>query len=103
MNEILYCVENQYGSVIARDLNLDNAMIFVRALFDRYQREDDISYTIVRQKELKEQYMKYRILKKKNTLSRIQYIADKIGGIERDILVEYFKKSGEMGLFIQPE
>lgn len=36
MNEILYCVENQYGSVIARDLNLDNAMIFVRALFDRY-------------------------------------------------------------------
>lgn len=54
MNEILYCVENQYGSVIARDLNIDNAMIFVRALFDRYQREDDISYTIVRQKELKE-------------------------------------------------
>lgn len=36
--------------------------------------------------------MKYRILKKKNTLSRIQYIADKIGGIERDIWVEYFKK-----------
>lgn len=29
MNEILYCVENQYGSVIARDLNMDNAMIFV--------------------------------------------------------------------------
>ena len=103
MNEILYCVENQYGSVIARDLNLDNAMIFVRALFDRYQREDDISYTIVRQKELKEQYMKYRILKKKNTLSRIQYIADKIGGIERDILVEYFKKGGETSLSIQPE
>ena len=103
MNEILYCVENQYGSVIARDLNIDNAMIFVRALFDRYQREDDISYTIVRQKELKEQLMKYRVLKKKNTLSRIKYIADKIGVIERDIWVEYFKKSGEMGLFIQPE
>ena len=103
MNEILYCVENQYGSVIARDLNIDNAMIFVRALFDRYQREDDISYTIVRQKELKEQLMKYRVLKKKNTLSRIKYIADKIGVIERDIWAEYFKKSGEMGLFIQPE
>ena len=85
MNEILYCVENQYGSVIARDLNIDNAMIFVRALFDRYQREDDISYTIVRQKELKEQLMKYRVLKKKNTLSRIKYIADKIGVIERTI------------------
>ena len=85
MNEILYCVENQYGSVIARDLNIDNAMIFVRALFDRYQREDGISYTIVRQKELKEQLMKYRVLKKKNTLSRIKYIADKIGVIERTI------------------
>ena len=47
--------------------------------------------------------MKYRVLKKKNTLSRIKYIADKIGVIERDIWVEYFKKSGEMGLFIQPE
>ena len=47
--------------------------------------------------------MKYRILKKKNTLSRIQYIADKIGGIERDILVEYFKKGRETSLPIQPE
>ena len=47
--------------------------------------------------------MKYRVLKKKNTLSRIKYIADKIGVIERDIWAEYFKKSGEMGLFIQPE
>ena len=103
MNEILYCVENQYGSVIARDLNMDNAMIFVRALFDRYQREDDISYTIVRQKELKEQRMEYRILKKKNTFNWVQYIADKIGVTERDIWVKYFKKSGEMDLFIQLE
>ena len=103
MNEILYCVENQYGSVIARDLNMDNAMIFVRALFEAYLNEDDISYTIVRQKELKEQRMEYRILKKKNTFNWVQYIADKIGVTERDIWVEYFKKSGEMGLFIQPE
>lgn len=36
--------------------------------------------------------MKYRILKKKNTLNRAQYIADKIGVIERGIWVEYFKK-----------
>ena len=36
--------------------------------------------------------MKYRILKKKNTLNRAQYIADKIGVIKRGIWVEYFKK-----------
>ena len=36
--------------------------------------------------------MKYRVLKKKNTLSRIKYIADKIGVIQRDIWVEYFKR-----------
>lgn len=51
MGEILYCVEDQYGSIIARDLNMDNAMIFVRALFDRYYSEEGISYTIIRQKE----------------------------------------------------
>lgn len=54
MNETLYCIENQYGSIIAKDLNMDNAMIFVRALFDTYFNEDDISYTIIRQKENKE-------------------------------------------------
>lgn len=36
--------------------------------------------------------MKYRIKKKKNTLSRAKFIADKIGTIERGIWVEYFKK-----------
>lgn len=36
--------------------------------------------------------MKYRILKKKNTLSRAKFIADKIGVIERGVWVEYFKK-----------
>lgn len=51
MNEILYCVENEYGSVIAKDLNMDNAMIFVRALFNTYFNEEDIAYTIKRQKE----------------------------------------------------
>lgn len=49
MGEILYCVENQYGSVIAKDLNMDNAMIFVRALFDAYFSEEDIAYTVRRQ------------------------------------------------------
>ena len=54
MNEILYSVENQYGSVIATNMNMDNAIIFVRALFDTYYGEDDIEYTITRQKEYKE-------------------------------------------------
>lgn len=43
-------------------------------------------------KENRLYYMKYRILKKKNTLNRVQYIADKIGVIQRGIWVEYFKK-----------
>lgn len=51
MGEILYCVENQYGTAIAKNMNMDNVMIFVRALFDRYYGEEDISYTIIRQKE----------------------------------------------------
>lgn len=50
MNEILYCVENEYGDIIAKDLNLDNAMIFVRALFDAYFNEKEISYTIKKTK-----------------------------------------------------
>ena len=54
MNEVLYCIENQYGSVIAKDLNMDNAIIFVKALFDTYYGEEDIAYTIRRQKEDKE-------------------------------------------------
>ena len=43
MGEVLYCIENQYGSVIAKDMNMDNAIIFVRALFDTYFGEDDIA------------------------------------------------------------
>ena len=50
MNETLYCVKNQYDNIIARDLNLDNAMILVRALFETYYNEEDISYNIERQK-----------------------------------------------------
>lgn len=49
MNEHLYCVENEYGTIIARDMNLDNAIIFVRALFLTYFNEDDSAYTIKRQ------------------------------------------------------
>lgn len=51
MNETLYCIEDQQGSVIARDLNMDNALILLRALFDTYYREDDIAYIMTRQTE----------------------------------------------------
>lgn len=51
MNEILYCVEDERGNVIAKDLNMDNAMIFVRALFNAYYNEDELFIAIKRQKE----------------------------------------------------
>lgn len=51
MNPILYCIEDQWGNVIAKDLNMDNAMIFIRALLDHYYGEEEISYTVKRQKE----------------------------------------------------
>ena len=51
MNEVLYCIVDQYDSVIARDLNMDNALIFMRALFDAHFSTEDIAYTIVRQAE----------------------------------------------------
>lgn len=54
MNEILYCVEDNWGNVIARDMNMDNAMIFVRAMFDHYYNEEIISYTVKRQTKAKD-------------------------------------------------
>lgn len=49
MNEILYCIENQYGTVIAKDMTIDVVMILARALFDHYFGEEDIAFTIKRQ------------------------------------------------------
>ena len=51
MNGTLYCIEDERGNVIAKDLNMDNAMIFVRALFGTYFNEEDITFSIKRQKE----------------------------------------------------
>ena len=50
MNGIWYCIEDKWGTIIARDMNIETAMILARALFDRYYNEDDIAYTIKRQK-----------------------------------------------------
>lgn len=49
MGENLYSIENKIGSVIANNLNLENALIFVKALFETYHAEDGIGYKIVRQ------------------------------------------------------
>lgn len=49
MREFLYCIENQYGTVIAKDMTIDVVMILARALFDNYFGEEDIAFTIKKQ------------------------------------------------------
>ena len=51
MNEILYCIEDERGNIFAKDMNMDTAMILLRALFDHYYNEDELTYTLKRQKE----------------------------------------------------
>lgn len=51
MSEILYCVKNGWGTIIARDMTIDVAMTLTRALFDTYFNEDGIEYTIKRQED----------------------------------------------------
>ena len=54
MGEILYCVKNSWGTIIARDMTIDVALTLTRALFDTYFNEDGIEYTIKRQEAEKE-------------------------------------------------
>ena len=54
MNDILYCVVDQEGSIIAKDMNLNNVLLFIRALFETYCMSDNVSYTIKQQDERKE-------------------------------------------------
>ena len=51
MNEILYCIEDKRGNILAKDMNMDTAMVLLRALFDHYYNEDELTYTLKRQKE----------------------------------------------------
>lgn len=51
MNEVLYCIEDERSNVIARDMTMDVAMILTRALFNNYYNEEELTYTIKRQKE----------------------------------------------------
>lgn len=49
MKEFLYCIENQYGTVIAKDMTIEVVMVLARALFDHYFGEEDIAFTIKKQ------------------------------------------------------
>lgn len=49
MKEFLYCIENQYGTVIAKDMTIEVVMILARALFDHYFGEEGIAFTIKKQ------------------------------------------------------
>lgn len=51
MNEILYYIEDERGNILAKDMNMDTAIILLRALFDHYYSEDELTYTLKRQKE----------------------------------------------------
>lgn len=51
MNEILYCIEDERGNILAKDMSMDTAMVLLRALFDHYYNEDELTYTLKRQKE----------------------------------------------------
>lgn len=51
MNEILYCIEDERGNILAKDMNIDTAIVLLRALFDHYYNEDELTYTLKRQKE----------------------------------------------------
>lgn len=49
MKEFLYCIENQYGTVIAKDMTIEVVMILARALFDHYFGEEGVAFTIKKQ------------------------------------------------------
>lgn len=51
MNETLYCIEDERGNILAKDMNMDTAIVLLRALFDHYYNEDELTYTLKRQKE----------------------------------------------------
>lgn len=39
------------GNILAKDMSMDTAMVLLRALFDHYYSEDELTYTLKRQKE----------------------------------------------------
>ena len=47
MNDIHYCVIDQNEDrVLARDMCLHDALLFIQALFERYSLPDNVAYTI---------------------------------------------------------
>ena len=54
MEEEKYLIEDNHGMIIATNMNLQNALIMCKALFETYCLEDDISYSIVRMQKIDE-------------------------------------------------
>ena len=52
MEEKKYLIEDNHGTIIATNMNLQNALIICKALFETYYLEDDISYSIVRMQKI---------------------------------------------------
>lgn len=46
MGETLYSVADQRGQVLAKDMSLDNALLFIKALMEQYWQDDDIAYRL---------------------------------------------------------
>lgn len=52
MNNIHYCVIDQNEDrVLARDMSLHDALLFIQALFERYSLPDNVAYTIKQQED----------------------------------------------------
>ena len=49
MGETLYSVADQQVQVLAKDMSLDNALLFIKALIEQYYQDDDIAYNLYRQ------------------------------------------------------
>lgn len=52
MEENKYLIEDNHGTIVATNMNLENALIMCKALFETYYLEDDISYSIVRMQKI---------------------------------------------------
>lgn len=86
MNEILYCIEDHWGNIIAKDMTMDVAMVLARALFDTHFNEECIAYTIKRQKEnIEINTTLYAISQKSKSSDKVYYRDFKDCGWKEDI------------------
>lgn len=46
MSEILYKIKDEYGRTIASHMNVNTALILIKAYFNEYYADEDIKFTI---------------------------------------------------------